>query len=153
MGFRGSRVQIPPSRLREEQALQRLLLWGFPSSCPRAVGLSTGKGSISEAPCTCIRRPTVAAFAVTRIRGQERRAKMASPPCAARNSLVPPTGVAGFSWCSEVTSAIRLQGSQSNASYAAASTEGRPRDWLLVETRSEERRVGKECRSRWSPYH
>ena len=24
---------------------------------------------------------------------------------------------------------------------------------LAVETRSEERRVGKECRSRWSPYH
>ena len=24
---------------------------------------------------------------------------------------------------------------------------------LLAETRSEERRVGKECRSRWSPYH
>jgi len=24
---------------------------------------------------------------------------------------------------------------------------------LLVEWRSEERRVGKECRSRWSPYH
>ena len=23
----------------------------------------------------------------------------------------------------------------------------------LVHTRSEERRVGKECRSRWSPYH
>src|SRR3990167_910738 len=23
----------------------------------------------------------------------------------------------------------------------------------LVKTRSEERRVGKECRSRWSPYH
>ena len=23
----------------------------------------------------------------------------------------------------------------------------------LVEKRSEERRVGKECRSRWSPYH
>ena len=23
----------------------------------------------------------------------------------------------------------------------------------LPETRSEERRVGKECRSRWSPYH
>src|SRR2546429_3115514 len=26
-------------------------------------------------------------------------------------------------------------------------------DTLLVELRSEERRVGKECRSRWSPYH
>ena len=24
---------------------------------------------------------------------------------------------------------------------------------LLETTRSEERRVGKECRSRWSPYH
>ena len=25
--------------------------------------------------------------------------------------------------------------------------------WLLFPRRSEERRVGKECRSRWSPYH
>src|SRR2546430_3582653 len=25
--------------------------------------------------------------------------------------------------------------------------------WLTVMKRSEERRVGKECRSRWSPYH
>ena len=25
--------------------------------------------------------------------------------------------------------------------------------WLGVRVRSEERRVGKECRSRWSPYH
>ena len=25
--------------------------------------------------------------------------------------------------------------------------------WGLLDTRSEERRVGKECRSRWSPYH
>src|SRR5256886_8755051 len=25
--------------------------------------------------------------------------------------------------------------------------------WLLANLRSEERRVGKECRSRWSPYH
>ena len=24
---------------------------------------------------------------------------------------------------------------------------------LLIDKRSEERRVGKECRSRWSPYH
>ena len=24
---------------------------------------------------------------------------------------------------------------------------------VVAETRSEERRVGKECRSRWSPYH
>ena len=25
--------------------------------------------------------------------------------------------------------------------------------WSVGEDRSEERRVGKECRSRWSPYH
>ena len=25
--------------------------------------------------------------------------------------------------------------------------------WLQLDQRSEERRVGKECRSRWSPYH
>src|SRR5260370_35592672 len=25
--------------------------------------------------------------------------------------------------------------------------------WRKTESRSEERRVGKECRSRWSPYH
>ena len=25
--------------------------------------------------------------------------------------------------------------------------------YILVAERSEERRVGKECRSRWSPYH
>ena len=28
-----------------------------------------------------------------------------------------------------------------------------PFDWATREKRSEERRVGKECRSRWSPYH
>src|SRR2546430_4601238 len=29
----------------------------------------------------------------------------------------------------------------------------RPSDLIVMENRSEERRVGKECRSRWSPYH
>ena len=34
-------------------------------------------------------------------------------------------------------------------------TEGLAFDWVAgyEEQRSEERRVGKECRSRWSPYH
>ena len=26
-------------------------------------------------------------------------------------------------------------------------------EWTIDASRSEERRVGKECRSRWSPYH
>jgi len=33
MGFRGSRVQIPPSRLGEEQASLRLPRWGFFFDC------------------------------------------------------------------------------------------------------------------------
>ena len=33
------------------------------------------------------------------------------------------------------------------------STEASNRIEGIVTTRSEERRVGKECRSRWSPYH
>ena len=28
-----------------------------------------------------------------------------------------------------------------------------PLAWVFIFLRSEERRVGKECRSRWSPYH
>ena len=38
------------------------------------------------------------------------------------------------------------------ACYVAAGTLSRALLWL-VQPRSEERRVGKECRSRWSPYH
>ena len=30
---------------------------------------------------------------------------------------------------------------------------GEPTDEMVEAIRSEERRVGKECRSRWSPYH
>ena len=33
------------------------------------------------------------------------------------------------------------------------STRFKPSQGYYVESRSEERRVGKECRSRWSPYH
>src|SRR5476649_3073400 len=33
------------------------------------------------------------------------------------------------------------------------SKQGRAQFETLVKSRSEERRVGKECRSRWSPYH
>ena len=33
------------------------------------------------------------------------------------------------------------------------SIDARPKMKQLLRERSEERRVGKECRSRWSPYH
>ena len=37
------------------------------------------------------------------------------------------------------------------AEYQGKLLEARQSDWK--DERSEERRVGKECRSRWSPYH
>src|SRR2546425_13315442 len=38
------------------------------------------------------------------------------------------------------------------AGSPGASATSAPHRTLLIRTRSEERRVGKECRSRWSPY-
>ena len=35
----------------------------------------------------------------------------------------------------------------------SASYHEQSQSWQPGDTRSEERRVGKECRSRWSPYH
>ena len=37
--------------------------------------------------------------------------------------------------------------------YAASGMGRQPAKMVVVQERSEERRVGKECRSRWSPYH
>ena len=44
---------------------------------------------------------------------------------------------------------VMLSGVTESAKDYATPAARQTRDWL----RSEERRVGKECRSRWSPYH
>src|SRR3989441_2256558 len=49
----------------------------------------------------------------------------------------------------EVLAAKRL----AELNQLRARRQGRAVHGLPKETRSEERRVGKECRSRWSPYH
>src|SRR5256885_7452597 len=51
-----------------------------------------------------------------------------------------------ISWCERLCSAHVPVGKNGARSRAAA-------DLFHRELRSEERRVGKECRSRWSPYH
>src|SRR2546430_16581394 len=51
--------------------------------------------------------------------------------------------------------AARVSGAPVALAAISASTEeeGDHRATLIAQSRSEERRVGKECRSRWSPYH
>ena len=51
----------------------------------------------------------------------------------------------GFAWWSGNACLINVSGKLLGAHVAHAG--------LMVFWRSEERRVGKECRSRWSPYH
>src|SRR5437660_8343261 len=46
----------------------------------------------------------------------------------------------------------RASAAVNNVSHAGTA-KSRTRNWPPAETRSEERRVGKECRSRWSPEH
>ena len=43
--------------------------------------------------------------------------------------------------------------SKSNPNSVAGAIAGLVKESNKAEMRSEERRVGKECRSRWSPYH
>src|SRR5438093_3539424 len=50
MGFRGSRVQIPPSRLSEDQALQPLRLWGFFFDCTPCCEFCCESGSAAHNP-------------------------------------------------------------------------------------------------------
>ena len=45
------------------------------------------------------------------------------------------------------------QSNKSNGQTAGTSGEAKRMEAIKIQLRSEERRVGKECRSRWSPYH
>ena len=51
---------------------------------------------------------------------------------------------------SEKNIIIRLE---TKDDYRAVENLTRESFWNVYRPRSEERRVGKECRSRWSPYH
>ena len=60
-------------------------------------------------------------------------------------------GVAGADGTNEVTGAYTNENQAYKLTYEADATQ--PAQEEKVPYRSEERRVGKECRSRWSPYH
>src|SRR5256885_5472502 len=63
--------------------------------------------------------------------------------------------VTGVQTCALPISALRGEGIRSSRSNNRRSRRlaSRPAHKKERPTRSEERRVGKECRSRWSPYH
>src|SRR5256885_14579072 len=52
-----------------------------------------------------------------------------------------------------VGAALLLLGLAGVGVWASSVTRNQITAFILAVTRSEERRVGKECRSRWSPYH
>ncbi len=58
-------------------------------------------------------------------------------------------------WSSDVCSSdlINIVQVMHTAMLIAQSVESKMRKQTDLDGRSEERRVGKECRSRWSPYH
>src|SRR2546422_10298554 len=61
------------------------------------------------------------------------------------------TEVENLKWVGFLTIVVLLVGCVGIAEAQQAKKV--PRVGLLASGRSEERRVGKECRSRWSPYH
>ena len=49
--------------------------------------------------------------------------------------------------------AIQLASNITNGTAGSGTYAYTSDDYAIIKNRSEERRVGKECRSRWSPYH
>src|SRR5256885_10495289 len=67
---------------------------------------------------------------------------------------VPIVDVATMAFCRRDT--LLSAAAVARTSHAVFRTSGETSGWVfeaMGSTRSEERRVGKECRSRWSPYH
>src|SRR2546422_9707978 len=53
----------------------------------------------------------------------------------------------------ELNTALGLARATAEHEFIRDNLQGIQRDLVTLMGRSEERRVGKECRSRWSPYH
>ena len=73
-----------------------------------------------------------------------------------KHSLRLPFAVAGRKICygdTNIELAAELTYANFGQDHAVDHTSGRYGDYMDNSYRSEERRVGKECRSRWSPYH
>ena len=87
-------------------------------------------------------------FAVT-AELEKRRAERASFATPSVTSLMQPISPRSRSLTRLPTSSLASCSSKSSGSSSTATSSVLP----TSSSRSEERRVGKECRSRWSPYH
>src|SRR2546426_5767166 len=79
-----------------------------------------------------------------------------------RKQRTRPTSIKPTAWWAAALASFVSSESEANSTHpcdrphaSAAAINARPTPRLRASgtTRSEERRVGKECRSRWSPYH
>ena len=59
----------------------------------------------------------------------------------------------GFKQCNTATFEFKAEGGEAPYRFFLWTIDGVQQHANEPTTRSEERRVGKECRSRWSPYH
>src|SRR2546427_9458452 len=140
MGFRGSRVQIPPSRLVEDQALQRLSLWGFFSSSPSVKAAlereSNGSPSVTsahlekgESPWQLIaswERPSPSSACCLLPASQSAALLRPSRRLRSRSSPPPRGSTSNTTWCptgpcrptSSDRKSTRLNSSHSQISYA-----------------------------------
>src|SRR2546425_245863 len=142
--------------LPTDHHLYRVLLGAHLASArrppfPPAAALACSSRKVSR----CSSSPTRARAASTR-----RRSTLFSDsrsPTRPRNSgsgrdAAPPRGCASFKSDSALSARARQPATSSVTTRRIASSSSSAR-LSALSPRSEERRVGKECRSRWSPYH
>src|SRR2546422_2398176 len=116
-----------------------------------------GSSGLSSAWCGSWWRAGFWPAVLRRVLDGERRDDMSKPPdfdrrrfvgVAAATVAAGPLGLFGFSRrVNAMTQAL------SDVAQARGSDGTDIRPFRFKAARSEERRVGKECRSRWSPYH
>ena len=132
-------VEAPPDRRAPAPQLQELAPWDNPDDVdprPRLVPVrrdyrlaEAGPPREDTDPPTPVIEPSPPARPPER-----RRPTPAAKPAPKRSSVAPALGLLGL---------VLVGGGALASSWP----------WLAARLRSEERRVGKECRSRWSPYH
>src|SRR2546429_9269497 len=128
-----------------------------------ALCLLSGSGFAQTQPCTVtdhaeytkkIKEFTTESFFSTELVDHLPLSSCVPPPDAFLHHIIGAPDILDYT--KDINGYFRLVASQSprvKVWSIGTSEEGREMLIVAVSNRSEERRVGKECRSRWSPYH